>query len=297
MSIQFDRLRLLENFDKDSFQERIVKYLTDHAKADPDAARMLAKAVTSGIINVDKAVEIVKTTTGLGEMSAAAGAGGYNPSLHATKQQYMGPELEENEAVDVNSYDDYKIEGKNGNYAFIGMSGNEYVFKHPSSGTVRVGKNDVNDKVTKVELEEDAPMLAHGKANISTYTNDGFKKTKRGTSGMKGVIPKDLWNEDYTPEDQIAAADSEIKLEEARNYHQFKREAATRTKAQQMHEAAKMINNKLDEINRLLEYTNQMRNDLSEGEEQLEYKHNTKVLFQKMNKKVVEAYTKLKKVK
>lgn len=236
------------------------------------------------------------------EMSASPGAGGFNPSLHATKKQYMGPELEENEAVDINMYDDYKIKGKDGIYAFKGMSGNEYVFQRPLGGIVRVGKDDVNSTVTKVELKEDAPMLAHGKANISTYTNDGFKKTKRGTSGMKGVIPKDLWEDEddtisYSSEDQSAATNAEIELQEARNYHQFKREAATRTKAQQMHEAAKIINNKLDEINRLLEYTNQMRGELSEGEEQLEYKHNTKALFEKMNKKVVEAYTKLKKVK
>ena len=230
------------------------------------------------------------------EMSASPGAGGFNPSLHATKKQYMGPELEENEAVDINIYDDYKIKDKDGKYldgtyTFKWMSGNDYVFQKLSlnGGTVRVGKDDVNSTVEKLKLEEDAPMLAHGKANISTYTNDGFKKTKRGTSGMKGVIPKDLWEDEedtvnYSSEDQLAAANAEIKLEEARNYHQFKKEAATRTKAQQMHEAAKMINNKLDEINRLLEYTNQMRNDLSEGEEQLEYKHNTKALFEKMNK-------------
>ena len=86
-------------------------------------------------------------------------------------------------------------------------------------------------------------------------------------------------------------------LSEARNYHQFKRDAATRTKPQQMHEAAKMIDKKLEEINRLLEYTNQMRSELSEGEEQMEYKHNTKRLFEKINTKVVEAYTKLKKIK
>jgi hypothetical protein len=161
-------------------------------------------------------------------------------------------------------------------------------------------KSGTGMEYTTKKVEEDAPMLAHGPANIKTYTKDGFKKTKRGTSGMKGVIPKDLWNEDYGPDDEKAAEDAEFStetLEEARNYHQFKREAATRTKAQQMHEAAKMINNKLDEINKLLEYTNQMRGELSEGEEQLEYKHNTKALFEKMNKKVVEAYTKLKKVK
>jgi len=153
-------------------------------------------------------------------------------------------------------------------------------------------KSGTGMEYTTKKVEEDAPMLAHGKANISTYTKDGFKKTKRGTSGMKGVIPKDLWGEE-----DDTAMEEEAKLEEARNYHQFKKEAQTRTKNQQMHEAAKMINKKLDEINKLLEYTNQMRSELSEGEEQLEYKHNTKALFEKMNKKVVEAYTKLKKVK
>lgn len=136
---------------------------------------------------------------------------------------------------------------------------------------------------TKKRVKEDAPKLAAGKADISTYTNDGFTKAKRGKGTVKGIEVKDLWEEEV--------------LEEARGYSQFKKETATRTKAQQMHEAAKAINKKLDEINKLLEYTDQMRMELAEGEEQLEYKHNTKALFEKMNRKVVEAYTKLKKVK
>lgn len=159
------------------------------------------------------------------------------------------------------------------------------------SGAVGAGAYPASLSATKKqymgpELEEDAPMLAHGKADISTYTNDGFTKAKRGKGVVKGIIVKDMWGKDSTEE-----------LSEGRGYSQFKKEAATRSKGQQMHEAAKMINKKLDEINRLLEYTNQMRGELSEGEEQLEYKHNTKALFEKMNKKVVEAYTKLKKVK
>ena len=48
-----------------------------------------------------------------------------------------------------------------------------------------------------------------------------------------------------------------------------------------MHEAAKIINRKLEEINKLLEYTSQMKNELSEGEEQMEYKHNTKNYLKK----------------
>jgi hypothetical protein len=143
---------------------------------------------------------------------------------------------------------------------------------------------------TTKKVEEDAPMLAHGKADISTYTNDGFTKVGKRAK-LKSIEPKDMWGTEPT------ALESATELQESRGYSQFKREAATRSKGQQMHEAAKMINKKLDEINKLLEYTNQMRGELSEGEEQLEYKHNTKALFEKMNKKVVEAYTKLKKVK
>jgi len=157
-------------------------------------------------------------------------------------------------------------------------------------------KSGTGMEYTNKKVDEDAPMLAHGKASIKTSTQDGFTKAKRGKGHVKGVIVKDLWEDDYDPTDE-KEAELEEPLSEARNYHQFKREAATRTKPQQMHEAAKMIDKKLEEINRLLEYTNQMRGELSEGEEQMEYKHNTKRLFEKINTKVVEAYTKLKKIK
>lgn len=239
MSIQFDRRRLLEDLDTGGFKEKITNYLMQYGKANKDAADMLAKAVIDKVITVDKAIEICKATTGLGEMSGTAAAGAYLPSLHATKKQQMGP-----------------------------------------------------------ELKEDAPRLAHGKADISTYTNDGFTKAKRGKGTVKGIEIKDLWEDDYTETDMDAAdVDDSSKLNEGRGYSQFKKEAATRTKTQQMHEAAKMINKRLEEINRLLEYASQMKNELSEGETQFEYSHNTKNLFEKINTRVVETYTKLKKLK
>lgn len=148
----------------------------------------------------------------------------------------------------------------------------------------------------KKKVKEDAPMLAHGKADISTYTNDGFTHAGRGKGKVKGIVVKDLWeDDDYTETDEKAA--EKDNLEEARNYHQFKKEAATRTKTQQMHEAAKMINKRLEEINRLLEYAYQMKNELSEGEAQFEYSHNTRNLFEKINTKVIETYSKVKKLK
>ena len=95
---------------------------------------------------------------------------------------------------------------------------------------------------------------------------------------MKSIDVKELW-------------------EESRKYSQFKRETATRSKPDQMHEAAKMIQNKLHEIEKLLEFTSQMRSELSEGEQNLEYKNNTKKVFEKIHTKVVEVYTKVKNLK
>jgi len=144
----------------------------------------------------------------------------------------------------------------------------------PGNGEQYAGK--------KKKYQEDAPRLAGGKkANISTYTQDGFTKApsaKEAGKHIKGVEVKELW-------------------EESRQYSQFKRETATRSKPDQMHEAAKRIQNKLHEIEKLLEFTSQMRNELSEGEQTLEYKHNTKKVFEKIHSKVVEVYTKVKGLK
>ena len=136
----------------------------------------------------------------------------------------------------------------------------------------------------KKAFKEDAPRLAGGKANISTYTKDGFTKAPSAEAAgkkIKGVQVKELWEEP---------------LNEANRYSQFKKEAAIRSKPDQMHQAAKMIHNKLEEITKLLEFTQQMRSDLSEGEETLEYKHNTKKVFEKINSKVVEVYSKVKSI-
>lgn len=86
-------------------------------------------------------------------------------------------------------------------------------------------------------------------------------------------------------------------LNESRAYHKFKKETATRSKDQQMHEAVRMIHSRLAEVSKLLEYAQQMRNELSEGEQTLEYNHNTKKIFERINSKVVEIYSKTRQLK
>jgi len=138
----------------------------------------------------------------------------------------------------------------------------------------------------KKKYQEDAPRLAGGKkADISTYTNDGFTKAPSAEEAgkqLKGIDVDMLWKE---------------VLGESRAYSQFKREATIRSKPEQMHEAAKMINKRLAEISKLLEFASQMREELSEGEESLAYKHNTKKVFEKINSQVIEVYSKVKGLK
>lgn len=143
-------------------------------------------------------------------------------------------------------------------------------------------------------IEEDAPRLAgspaktdkQGAKNLSAYSSVGFTKAPTAQEAgkkMKSIEVKDLWNEEP--------------LSESRAYNQFRRDTATRNKPDQLHEAAKAIQKKLDEVGRLLEFTAQMRTELSEGDINLEYKHNTKKVFEKINSKVIEVYTKVKSLK
>lgn len=146
----------------------------------------------------------------------------------------------------------------------------------------------------KKKFQEDAPRLAgepsktnkQGAKNLNAYGSVGFTKAPSATEAgkhMKSIDVEDLWGEDP--------------LYESRAYAQFKKEAAMRSKPDQLHQAAKMIQHKLQEVEKLLEFTSQMRQDLSEGEVNLEYKHNTKKVFERIHSKVVEVYTKVKGLK
>ena len=146
---------------------------------------------------------------------------------------------------------------------------------------------------TKKKYQEDAPRLAgspaktnsQGAKNLDAYGSVGFTKAPNAEEAgkhMKSIDVDMLWKE---------------ALEESRAYSQFKKEAAMRSKPDQLHQAAKMIQHKLDEVTKLLEFTSQMRNELSEGEANVEYKHNTKKVFERIHSKVVEVYTKVKGLK
>lgn len=81
-------------------------------------------------------------------------------------------------------------------------------------------------------------------------------------------------------------------LKEAVTYNKFKKEAATRGGKDAFHEALKSINKKLHEINRLMEYSVNMRTELAE-----DYSPRTGKVVSKLEKQLAEVYKKVKSLK
>jgi hypothetical protein len=81
-------------------------------------------------------------------------------------------------------------------------------------------------------------------------------------------------------------------LNEALTYNKFKREAATRPNKDALHEALKSINKKLHEINRLMEYSTNMKMELEE-----DYSPRTGKVVNKLEKQLAEIYKKVKSLK
>ena len=301
MNQQFQTRFLPEDLDE---FESLRNMLLDLG-ANKDAAEMLVNAVAKGRIEPSKAVEIVKSTAGLREDGVGGGSttGG----------------------------------GVTNGASFTAGAGEQYAGK----------------KAFK-KVEEDAPMLAHGKADISTYTQDGFTKAEGHPKGLTMVQPKDLWGtlptamserlkemslqnpgmsefigyvhdhpevvsklgfrklenvidylEDASVEDwqeirkelSDLVGGEDIGIYETpiqENYHRFKRETRERPKQDQYHEAIKEVNKKLEEVNRILEFTTRLKEELSEGDQMLEVKTRTAKTMDKLKTKIAEAYKKLK---
>ena len=308
MNNQFATQFLREELDEfDSLRDMLSQL-----GASKDSVELLVNAVAKGHIEPSKAVEIVKSTV-MNEDGAAAAApaggsttgGGVTNGATFTpgsgeqyaagtrKKKYQEGAFEDDEIAIYDGEDGltkiYKREGG----TYYGVN-NEFDFYAKDKAELLHKLKTWGYKLLTGTLDEDAPRLAgspaktnkQGAKNLNAYSSVGFTKAPSATEAgkhMKSIDVVDLWDEDP--------------LYESRAYSKFKKETAVRSKPDQMHEAAKIIQNKLHEIEKLLEFTSQMKNELSEGEQTLEYKHNTKKVFERIHKKVVEVYTKVKGLK
>jgi len=289
--------------------------------ADQDLVDFIMNAIRQGAITPEKAIQIIRdtfngvnedgmgggSTTGGGVTNGATFTPGTGEQYAAGTRKVVRKNLEEDDALPSSLYqelmDDIVDKANNNTKA-------EYDFTIEALKHLKLYNEDhlkgfykfavganyhsiaeaVRDVLTgKVSLKEDAPRLAgeksktdkQGARNLSAYTKDGFTKApsaEEAAKSIKGVEVKDLWGKKA--------------LEET--YYSFRNETKTRGKSEQFHEAVKIINKKLDEVNRLLEFTGTLKTELSEGEDAFEVKTNTKKSMDKVRGKVIEAYQKLK---
>lgn len=224
-------------------EHRWLRDMFKELGASDEAIEMFIEAIQQKLITPETAVKIIKSTTGINEDGGAAAAAA--PAGGSTTGG-----------------------GVTNGASFTPGAGEQYAMG--------------SKKVSRKKLGEDAPRLAGGKkANISTYTKDGFTKAPTAQEAgkkLKSIDVEELWEAEPLKE----------------NYSRFRNETRTRGKSEQFHEAVKIINKKLDEVNRLLEFTGTLKTELSEGEDNFEVKTNTKKSMDKVRGKVVEAYQKLK---
>jgi hypothetical protein len=279
--------------------------------ADESLIQYTLVLIEKGLIKPDRALEIMKQTLGLQEDGGAAMGGGSTTGGGVTNGATFSPGAGEQYAAGTRKkkYQEGTFEDDEIAIYDDGEGGTVKIYSRPDGSFYGAGDDfdftakDDFEMIRKLamwgykrlsgSIDEDAPRLAgepsktnsQGSKNLNAYSSVGFTKAPNAEEAgkqMKGIDVDMLWKE---------------ALEESRAYNQFKKEAAMRSKPDQLHQAAKMIQHKLDEVTKLLEFTSQMRNDLSEGEANVEYKHNTKKVFERIHSKVVEVYTKVKGLK
>jgi hypothetical protein len=151
-----------------------------------------------------------------------------------------------------------------------GMPKNSKIFdykelwKGKKSSMNEVGKDDVGKDFLVVNKD--------GKKVEATYR--GVRKDGEHlfntTNGTIIINPKDL-NTKVSPmrESLIKLIEQEL-LNEV-TYSKFKKDVKHRTKSEQLHKAIREVKRKLQEIDRIVEYTSRMKQELSEDEGGISY--------------------------
>lgn len=251
-----------------------------------DAIKVLMNGVRAKHITPEGAIEIAKLTVrGVKEMSTTGGGTTAGASFTAgSGEQHAGPK-----AFKKVDEDAPRLAGSP---AKTNVQGTKNLTAYKNFGFTKAPRSeDVEEKYTP----EDSKKVTDYLKSLEQTNSRLYDKIKNYFL-MAAIDP---YPESY--EDSLKklglGEDSAEKLNESRAYSKFKKETAIRSRDQQMHEAVKMIHRKLEEVSKLVEFAQQMKEELSEGDQTLEYKQNTKKVFEKINSKVVEVYSKTRNLK
>jgi hypothetical protein len=166
-------------------------------------------------------------------------------------------------------------------------------------------KSIVRELLSEESVSADAgaystPYAFRGKKkgnNVATKTaiSQGYTKAPAMPSDSKIFDYKQLTGKKPKTTKIYESIDNIVK-EELLNevtYNKFKTEVKLRSKNEQLHKAIKEVKRKLMEIDRIVEYTSMMKQELSEGEEGLKYWKTTEANVSKIAEMVNELNTKI----
>lgn len=83
----------------------------------------------------------------------------------------------------------------------------------------------------------------------------------------------------------------------AENYSRFKNETKTRSKPDQFHQAIREVKKRVQEIHKVFEYVNRLKEELNESGDSLKYKKHTEAAVSKIKEMVSELNVKMKRFK
>jgi hypothetical protein len=172
--------------------------------------------------------------------------------------------------------------------------------------------DDVSKRYIKKQAEPDQEMQTEDDAEKPFYVKVSVRDAKRALDVLRdnpsymGVelngsdtyytddseLAYDMMMDFGTQDIEVIDSNTNDSLNEALTYNKFKREAATRPNKDALHEALKLINKKLHEINRLMEYSTNMKMELEE-----DYSPRTGKVVNKLEKQLAEIYKKVKSLK
>lgn len=137
------------------------------------------------------------------------------------------------------------------------------------------------------------------KTNAATQAaeDEGFTKVKPGMPSDSKVFDYKQITGKKPKTYKIYESIDKIVKEELLNevtYNKFKSEVKLRSKNEQLHKAIKEVKRKLMEIDRIVEYTHMMKQELSEGEEGLKYWKTTESNVSRIAEMVNNLNTKIK---
>jgi hypothetical protein len=157
------------------------------------------------------------------------------------------------------------------------------------TGYQHTGKKPKNE--TKQKIFQKPPK--DGKGVPSVFTPGAKDLSAYKSIGYREVKPSEMIDAKYLWAGKGGL--KEDKLNESR-YSQFKKQTEVVKPTTQMNTALKEVKKKLQELNKIANYTKQLKNELSENN-QVEYNKRTEAIINHLVKEVASLYKTLKEIK